>query len=363
MESRQPLKRRLRGMGAIVVSGVRLGRRGRPILSDVDLVVEPGERVCLLGPSGSGKTALLRVIAGLETPDSGVVTIDGSPPEPGRPDVTMVPQDHPVYGHRDVRGNLGFPFLGERDIDAEVESLADRFALDDLLSRSVDSLSAGERKAVATARALARRDVSVVLLDEPGQGVDLSLRRRFLEVIMSRPGRTVVFATRLPDEALRWADRVVVLVAGSVHQVASPREVHFRPASLEAATAMGELNRFPGTVESRDGRIRVAGSVLTVHPVPSGIEPGQHVVVGVRPLDLTPAGREVPFHERLRATVGRVSHVGAKQRVEFGLGIEPSAVFVAEFESATDFVVGYRIDWHVPPEAVRLYDPVSGRAL
>src|SRR5690606_17038632 len=96
-------------------------------------------------------------------------------------------------------------------------------------------LSAGERTGVAAARALARPDVGTVLLDAPGRGVDPARRRRIMEAVMAVRGRTVLFSTRLPEEALRWADRVVVLVGGAVHQVAPPREVLVRPASIEAA--------------------------------------------------------------------------------------------------------------------------------
>lgn len=180
---------------------------------------------------------------------------------------------------------------------------------------------------------------------------------------MAVRGRTVLFSTRLPEEALRWADRVVVLVGGAVHQVAPPREVLVRPASIEAAAAMGEVNRLPGTGHDRAGRVRVGSSLVSVRPVPEGVEPGRRVIVGVRPADLAPASPEAPFQERLRVTIGRVASVGARQRVEFGVGTEPAAAFAAEFEPARRLTVGDRIDWHVPPEAVRLYDPVTGRAL
>lgn len=347
-------------MAAIALSGVGLARRGTWILRDIDLVVEDAERVCLLGPSGAGKSALLRLVAGLGRPTTGSITVGGRPPEPGRGGTTFLGEDHPVYSHRDVRANLGFP---RRDHDVDVRELASRFALGDLLSRPAGRLSAGERTGVAAARALARPDVGTVLLDAPGRGVDPALRRRIMEAVMAVRGRTVLFSTRLPEEALRWADRVVVLVGGAVHQVAPPREVLVRPASIEAAAAMGEVNRLPGTGHDRAGRVRVGSSLVSVRPVLEGVEPGRRVIVGVRPADLAPASPEAPFQERLRVTIGRVASVGARQRVEFGVGTEPAAAFAAEFEPARRLTVGDRIDWHVPPEAVRLYDPVTGRAL
>lgn len=119
-------------MAAIALSGVGLARRGTWILRDIDLVVEDAERVCLLGPSGAGKSALLRLVAGLGRPTTGSITVGGMPPEPGRGGTTFVGEDHPVYSHRDVRANLGFP---RRDHDVDVRELASRFALGDLLSR------------------------------------------------------------------------------------------------------------------------------------------------------------------------------------------------------------------------------------
>ncbi len=349
------------------MAGVSITRGGTIILDRIDLEVERGERLCVLGASGSGKTALLRVIAGLERPSRGEVDVMGSPPRPARPDVTMIFQDDAAYDHLDVRGNLDFPFrLGADapDRSDRVRGTASAFSIRRLLSRRTTELSSGQRRLVSAARALVRPDVSLVLMDEPLVGTDPKRRARLVEAVMGRRELTVVIATHEPADAFRWADRVAVLEGGGVAQVGRPPRVYARPSTLEVAELMGEINRFPATLDAASGwRVDVVDSRLVVGEVPTGSQHGQRVVAGVRPENLSPASAGIPFDRRLRATVGRVELVGARQRVLFGLGSSPGIGFVASIEASTPLSAGDHVDWYVPPDAIRLYDPLTGEAL
>lgn len=352
-------------MGAIAVRGVSVERRGTPILRAVDLRVEPGERLGLLGPSGSGKTSLLRVMAGLDRPADGSVEMDGRPVGRRSEEVTMVFQGDSLYEHLDVEGNLAFPLGAAQDpddLDRRVAEAARRFLLTRVLDRSPGTLSAGQRRVVSAARALARSNVSVVLLDDPLVGADQRLRQRLVETVLSDHDLTVVFATREGNDTLRWADRVAVLAGGSLAQIGPPAEVFRRPVSVTVAEAMGELNRIPATVSLPDGTLEVAGSRIVPAMLPLGIEDGRRVVMGVRPSALRLAGSGTVFSHRLRGVVGRVEPVGATQRVLFGLG-ERGVGFCASIDAGHRVTVGDRVDWALEPADILLYDPVSGAAL
>lgn len=350
------------------MSGVSITRGGTTILDRVDLEVGRGERLCILGASGSGKTALLRVIAGLERPIRGEVDVMGEAPRPGRPDVTMIFQDDAAYDHLDVRGNLDFPFrLGADapDRSDRVQRTASTFSIRRLLSRRTTELSSGQRRLVSAARALVRPGVSLVLMDEPLVGTDPKRRARLVEAVMGRRELTVVIATHEPADAFRWADRVAVLEGGGVAQVGPPPQVYARPSTLEVAELMGEINRFPATLDAATAswRVDVVDSRLVVGEVPSGSQHGQRVVAAVRPEHLVLASAGIPFDRRLRATVGRVELIGARQRVLFGLGTNPGIGFVASIEASTPVSAGDPVDWYVPPDAIRLYEPLTGEAL
>lgn len=352
-------------MGDIAVRGVSVAHGGTPVLSGVDLRIRSGERLALLGPSGSGKTSLLRVMAGLDRPAEGSVEIDGRPVERRSEEITMVFQGGSIYEHLDVGGNLAFPSGGgddPDDLERRVEEAARRFLLTRVLDRSPGTLSVGQRRMVAAARAMVRSNVSVVLLDDPLVGADQRLRRRMVEAILSDPDLTVVFATQEGNDTLRWGDRVAVLADGGLAQIGPPTELFRHPVSLTVAEAMGELNRFPATVSLPEGRLEVAGSRLAPATLPSGIDHGRRVVIGVRPSGLHMAGAGTPFNRRLRGIVGRIETVGAIQRVLFGLG-EQGVGFCAAIDATLRLDVGDRVDWALEPDDIRIYDPVSGAAL
>jgi iron(III) transport system ATP-binding protein len=242
----------------------------------------------VLGPSGCGKTTLLRLIAGFERPDDGSVAIEGAtvagpatfiPPERRR--VGIVVQDHALFPHLTVAGNVAYG-LPRRDPGraARVTETLELVGLEHLRDRSPAELSGGQQQRVALARALAPRP-RVVLLDEPFANLDAALRSRLrLEVrrILQAAGATVVLVTHDQEEALSLADRVAVMDAGRVLQIGEPHEVYQAPANPFVARFVGESAllsaRSDGTsVETPLGRLAVAGERPPPGPALAVIRP------------------------------------------------------------------------------------------
>jgi thiamine transport system ATP-binding protein len=250
---------------------------GRPIVEEVTLDVASGERLALLGPSGSGKSTILRVVAGLQSPAAGRVLLDGR-------DVTRVPahrrgvglvfQDAALFPHRDVAGNVGFgprvAGLAAKERAALVGDALELVGLTGTERRDVTTLSGGEAQRVALARALAPRP-QVLLLDEPLGALDGPLRLRLqndLQALFERLSLTVVHVTHDVGEAFALGDRVAVLRAGRLAQVAPPDELWARPADDWVARFLGMRN-----VE-RDGEL-----ATVTRPEAIRVMPGNAAVV------------------------------------------------------------------------------------
>jgi ABC-type Fe3+/spermidine/putrescine transport system ATPase subunit len=211
--------------------------------------------VAVLGPSGCGKSTLLRLIAGLERPDGGSVALAGSDVTPlpaHRRDIGMVFQDHALFPHLDVRGNVAFGLVEARWPRAaaaeRVAELLEAFGLTSLARRRVDALSGGERQRVALCRALAPRP-RVLLLDEPLASLDRTLRERLaadLARSLHAPDLASVFVTHDQDEALTVGDDLVVMRAGRVAQAGPAGAVVTRPVDAWVARFLGHRNVFDG---------------------------------------------------------------------------------------------------------------------
>ncbi|WP_083648795.1 ABC transporter ATP-binding protein [Cellulosimicrobium sp. CUA-896] len=230
---------------------VRYGGQGRrdpatTAVADVSLDVAPGEVLALLGPSGCGKSSLLRAVAGLEPVASGTVAFVGH-------DLAGVPvhrrgfglmfQEGQLFPHRDVAGNVAYGLAGRprAERDARVRELLDVVGLAGYEHRPVATLSGGERQRVALARSLAPRP-RLLLLDEPLSALDRGLRERLAQDLrdaLRATGTTAVFVTHDHDEAFTVADRVAVMDAGRLLQVAPPEELWRAPASRRVAQFLG----------------------------------------------------------------------------------------------------------------------------
>ncbi|WP_269629848.1 sulfate/molybdate ABC transporter ATP-binding protein [Pelomonas sp. BJYL3] len=291
-------------------------------LGDVSLDFPTGELVALLGPSGCGKTTLLRIIAGLETPDRGQVLLDGedaSDTHVRERQVGFVFQHYALFRHMTVFDNVAFGLRvkprkqrpSEAEIKRKVHELLQLVQLDWLADRYPPQLSGGQRQRIALARALAV-EPRVLLLDEPFGALDAKVRkelRRWLRRLHDELHITSIFVTHDQEEALEVADRIVLMDHGKVEQVGAPQEVWERPATPFVYGFLGAVNRFEGEAQ---GSVLHIGEQQLRHG--GSLQAQGRVLAYARPHELqilTDAqARGLP------ATVDRVLSFGAAARVE-----------------------------------------------
>jgi multiple sugar transport system ATP-binding protein len=318
-------------MSGIVIDGITKSFGGTPILRGVSATLQPGEFLSLVGPSGCGKTTLLRIIAGLETPDEGRVAIGGRDVTTLRPserDVAMVFQNYALYPHLTVAENMAVPLamrrlsvLGRlpllrhlapdqaairRTIRDDVARTADLLQIAHLLDRRPAQLSGGQRQRVALGRAVVRHPAAF-LMDEPLSNLDAALRTQTRKEIVDlhrRAGVTTVYVTHDQVEAMTMSDRVALMLGGQILQLGTPRALYDQPATLEVAQFLGSprINTLPG-ITTQDG-VTIDGLHLPLHPA---APPGPPVTVAIRPetLRLTQAGP-------LPAVIQHLEYLGAE---------------------------------------------------
>ena len=295
---------------------------GAAALDGASLEVGRGEVVTVLGPSGSGKTTLLRVVAGLQAPDSGRVLLDGgdlSTTPPHRRGIGLVFQDHALFPHRDVAANVAFGLRMRGDPDERASSrtaeLLDLVGLGGFERRSVGSLSGGEQQRVALARALAP-EPRVLLLDEPLGSLDRRLRDRLLddlERLFDELGLTAVYVTHDQTEAFTLGDRVAVMRAGQVVQIATPDELWAHPADADVARFLGLANV--------DGDEVIRPEAVTVRSSPAG---NGRVERAVRTGPLVRLRIALDDGRSLDAAVAAVEHPQPGDRVD--VTIDPEGI-------------------------------------
>ncbi len=256
----------------------------------VSLSVERAEFIALLGPSGCGKSSLLRLIAGLETPDSGSMILNGrdiTPEPPQKRGIGLVFQNYALFPHMTVGKNVAFGLegrgLSRGEIGRRVGDALEAVSLSGKGNVPVTTLSGGEQQRVAVARALVV-EPAVLLLDEPLSNLDVALRQQTREEIRSlqrRIGITTVYVTHDQAEALSMADRVAVMRSGALEQVGTPVELYESPVSAFVATFLGGANLLP-----LDGGLSIPSAVLT--------RAGEGGVIAVKPenIHITAPGEE-----------------------------------------------------------------------
>ena len=268
------------------------GKPPPPALTDISLAIRRGELVVLVGPSGCGKSTTLRIVAGLEEQDSGTVTIHGRAMErvpPQDRDLAMVFQGYALYPQMTVRKILEFPLemrgVGRAERARAAEEAAALLRIDELLERLPGELSGGERQRVAMGRAIVRKP-RVFLFDEPLSNLDASLRgdiRLEIGALVRRLGATAIYVTHDHVEAMTLADRIAVMRAGRVLQLASPRDVYERPATSFVGTFLG-APRMNLIAAKREGDHIVAGPLRVA--IAAGAACPDRVDLGVRPEDV-----------------------------------------------------------------------------
>jgi ABC-type sugar transport system ATPase subunit len=328
---------------------------------DISLSVRSGDFVVLLGPSGCGKTTLLRLIAGLEFPDSGEIQIGGTSASANRArreSIAMVFQNFALYPHMTLFQNIAFPLklrhVAREEIERRVKESAAKAGLAVDLKRYPRELSGGERQRVALARALVR-EPEIILMDEALASLDAQLRsslRLELKEFQRRTGRTFLYVTHDQVEALALADMLVVMREGRIEQVGRPQEIFDCPRSEFVAAFVGNPPMNFLLAESAGNResLFVEGIDLKIK-APEGCP--AKIKLGIRPNNLTLDGGQ--GHVPIDVAVESVEFSGATYVVHAKLGNAP---IVAELPRRVK--AGEHLTLYFDPVRVYLFDPSTG---
>jgi iron(III) transport system ATP-binding protein len=313
----------------------RYGGAGSPlVVQGIDLVVPQGTLTTLLGPSGCGKTTTLRMIAGLETPSSGTVLIDGQDVTPlgaAERNVSMVFQSYALFPHLTVRGNVAYGLEVQGVSKAETRQRAratmDLVGLAGYDERLPSELSGGQQQRVALARALVLQP-SVMLFDEPLSNLDARLRRSMREEIRALQQRlklTVAYVTHDQAEALAVSDQIVVMDGGRIAQAGTPQQLYEQPATAFVAGFMGEALLFDG-LAGADGVVALGPLQL---PAQAGLLAGA-VKVAVRPEAWRIGPADGPG---LPATLLRQAYLGGHLELNFETPLGPVLVINTDVQA------------------------------
>ena len=378
---------------------------GFEAVKDMELEIGDGEFMILVGPSGCGKSTALRMMAGLEDITDGELRIGGervNDLEPRDRDIAMVFQNYALYPHMTVRGNMGFALKLSKtpkdEVDRKVEEAAEILDLTQHLDRKPANLSGGQRQRVAMGRAIVR-DPKLFLMDEPLSNLDAKLRvqmRTEVSRIQQRLGTTTVYVTHDQTEAMTLGDRVAVMRAGIIQQVASPRILYEDPVNLFVAGFIGSpsMNFLPGRIDGETVRLPMGDVPIPAH-LRSRLEARRadgavrDVIVGIRPEhfeDAAVAGEAITGL-RFRAKVDVVESMGSELYVYFDLATEQAesqqleelardaqledlpkhgesaTTVVARLDAASKAAAGAEIDLVLEGEEIKLFDPKDGTSL
>jgi putative spermidine/putrescine transport system ATP-binding protein len=333
---------------------------GTRALQPITLDIAQGETLVLLGPSGCGKTTMLRIIAGLETPDAGGrVLFDGK-------DVTSVPiekrnvgmvfQAYALFPNMTVADNIGYGLkirgMPKKQREARIAELVALTNIGGLENRRIEQLSGGQRQRVALARAVAIRP-GILLLDEPLAALDAALRDRLrgeLNRFLRALGITAIYVTHDQAEAMELGDRIVVMQKGAVAQIGSPRDIYFNPKTRFVASFIGAANIVEAVVA--DGHLVLPGGKLAVGP-----SAGPTAIAVIRPetIHIVDAANGM-----ICGTVDSVSFIGDRQRVVISGATD--GLLNVDVPNAIAVQVGERVGLSIPQDVIRLLSPENEKA-
>ncbi|WP_374612009.1 ABC transporter ATP-binding protein [Gordonia sp. (in: high G+C Gram-positive bacteria)] len=343
----------------------------KPTVDSLDLAVDDGEFMVLVGPSGCGKSTSLRMVAGLESVESGAILIDdvdvvGRAPKAR--DVAMVFQNYALYPNMTVADNMGFALrnagMSKADTASRVGEVAEMLELTPLLDRKPAKLSGGQRQRVAMGRAIVRRP-KVFCMDEPLSNLDAKLRvstRAQIAAMQRELGITTLYVTHDQVEAMTMGHRVAVLDHGVLQQVGSPREIYSRPANLFVASFMGSPQMCLIDARVDAGIVRLGGAEVRVPPSVLSSASAGDVVIGLRAESWQVSA--APQAGNLTATVDVVEELGAEQFVYCSADVRlRGSRIVIRVDHRRTIEVGDVIGLTPEVDETYWFDPISGLAL
>jgi len=354
-------------MAAIGVNHLRKCFDEFVAVQDSTFDVADGEFFVMLGPSGCGKTTTLRMLAGLELPTSGAITLDGEDVtfhRASRRDIAFMFQLFALYPHMNVRRNVAFPLrcqgMRGAEIRQRVAETAKLLRIEHLLDRPVSALSGGDRQRVALGRAIVRRP-KAFLMDEPLGALDSEFRELMcveLRALHERLHATTVYVTHDQMEAMSMADRIMVMNHGIIEQLGPPREIYGRPASMYVADFIGSppmsFLRFESALAPGQDEIVIDEARIRVPALREGCSHGA-LALGVRPEHL-----RLCDESALRGEVLGVEYLGTNQIVTVRT---PRGQVKARVPSDQSAAAGDCVGLECVPDRLVVFDAASGRAL
>jgi len=341
-------------------------------VDDLSLDVQRGELLVLAGPSGCGKTTTLRMIAGLERPTRGSISIDGRAVDglpPHARDVSMVFQSFALYPHLSVFGNMAFGLklrrLGKAEVESRVKEAAEMLGIDGLLDRMPGQLSGGQRQRVALGKAIVRKP-KLFLFDEPLSNLDGPLRaemRQEIRRLHQRLEATMLYVTHDQTEAMTLGSRIAAMHEGRIQQVGIPAELYQTPADRAVAEMIGSpaMNMIEGHIRRRDERLvfEAGGFILPLSGKPAdALKPhvDRAITLGVRPEYIALQAND----SAIEATVEAVEALGAESFVY--LAVEGQRL-IARANNGTAPHPGETTHIAFAIEEAHLFDTTSGNAI
>ncbi|MGN1401189.1 MAG: ABC transporter ATP-binding protein [Bacillus sp. (in: firmicutes)] len=345
--------------------------KGRNVISNISVTIEPGEFFVLVGPSGCGKSTILRMIAGLEDISGGIIRIgdevaNGLPPD--KRGISMVFQNYALYPHLSVEENIVFGLhikkIAKEERRRRCLEVAEMLGLIDYLKQKPRELSGGQRQRVALARAIVSES-PICLMDEPLSNLDAKLRahmRSEIRRLQRRFGITMIYVTHDQIEAMTMGDRIMILHDGKIQQIGKPIDLYNHPSNPFVATFIGSppMNVANGQMNEKQDRIEINNAFSFVMGGFSELSPGEAVIIGIRPEHLQPIRAASHASCRISAVVHNVEVLGDETVISFMAGDQE---WFAKWTGQWAIDIGDSVVMEIDDDMICLFDKETGQML